>query len=180
MTFNLISPAQIIGIRCGEHAGLNGWINLPKNLSLSYNLGCDWMEEELWSFGPFMLTRLLSDEEQGRNILKNTGKMSTLTVTPNGATDHESISSSLCDSSPLLHLLLPQLCDSRGPIHHSHQRTMNAYLTQVQRQSLIDQYMDCYLETGGDEDDGMEMALLGLSNPELIAEIESSGWGISL
>jgi hypothetical protein len=57
---------------------------------------------------------------------------------------------------------------------------MNAYLTQVQRQSLIDQYMDCYLETGGDEDDGMEMALLGLSNPELIAEIESSGWGISL
>ncbi|NBR40267.1 MAG: hypothetical protein EBT93_12765 [Alphaproteobacteria bacterium] len=64
MTFNLISPAQIIGIRCGEHAGLNGWINLPKNLSLSYNLGCDWMEEELWSFGPFMLTRLLSDEEQ--------------------------------------------------------------------------------------------------------------------
>lgn len=64
MIFNLITPGNIVGIRCGEHAGLNGWINLPKNLSLSYNLGCDWMEEELWSFGPFMLTRLLPEDEQ--------------------------------------------------------------------------------------------------------------------
>lgn len=57
---------------------------------------------------------------------------------------------------------------------------MNTYLTQTQRRSLIDQYMDCYLETGGDEDDGMEIALMGLSNPELIKEVRSTGWGISL
>jgi len=57
---------------------------------------------------------------------------------------------------------------------------MQTYLTREQRQSLIDQYMDCYLETGGDEDDGMEIALMGLSNPELIREVQSTGWGISL
>jgi hypothetical protein len=57
---------------------------------------------------------------------------------------------------------------------------MNTYLTQAQRQSLIEQYLDCHYETGGDENDGMEICLNCLSNPELISEIQASGWDISL
>ena len=57
---------------------------------------------------------------------------------------------------------------------------MNTYLTQAQRQSLIEQYLDCHYETGGDEDDGMEICLNCLSNPELIAYVQASGWDISL
>ena len=57
---------------------------------------------------------------------------------------------------------------------------MQAYLTSDQRQSLIDQYIDCHLETGGEDAEGLEIALSCLSNPELIAYVKESGWDISL
>ena len=57
---------------------------------------------------------------------------------------------------------------------------MNSYLTQTQRQSLIEQYLDCHYETGGDENDGTDVYLNRLSNPELIRHVKSTGWGISL
>ena len=54
----------------------------------------------------------------------------------------------------------------------------NTFLTAEQRQSLIDQYIDCYEETGGEDTEGMTICLMCLSNPELIAEVKASGWGI--
>jgi hypothetical protein len=62
--FNLISPGRIIGIRYSKTAGLNGWVLLPNRCSLNINLGVDWCEQEIFSFGPFALVREYTEEEQ--------------------------------------------------------------------------------------------------------------------
>ena len=55
---------------------------------------------------------------------------------------------------------------------------MNTFLTKARRQELIDQYLDCYEETGGEDVDGMEVTLNSLSNPELVKYCEEAGWDI--
>ena len=58
---------------------------------------------------------------------------------------------------------------------------MNCYLTKEQRAELIAQYIDCFLETGGSEEDAIttENMLLKMSNSLLISEIKESGWDIN-
>ena len=58
---------------------------------------------------------------------------------------------------------------------------MNCYLTKEQRTELIAQYIDCFLETGGSEEDAIttENMLLKMSNSQLISEIKESGWDIN-
>lgn len=60
---NINLPGYIAGLRYSKTAGLNGWVNLPNRLSISYNLGCDWTEQEIAHFGPFMLTQAYTEAE---------------------------------------------------------------------------------------------------------------------
>lgn len=61
------------------------------------------------------------------------------------------------------------------------------YITKDRRQSLIDQYMDCWFDTqsysteDAAEDEGREMRteLESMNNSQLMAEVQSSGWGIA-
>ena len=55
---------------------------------------------------------------------------------------------------------------------------MNTYITKTRRQELIDQYIDCYEETGGEDPEGLRIRLDALSNPELVKYCQDSGWGI--
>lgn len=55
---------------------------------------------------------------------------------------------------------------------------MNTYLTADRRRDLIDQYIDCYEETGGEDPEGMRAVLNCLPNPELVKYCKESGWGI--
>ena len=58
---------------------------------------------------------------------------------------------------------------------------MDCYLTKDQRADLIAQYIECFLETGGSEEDALstENSLLKMSNTQLISEIRESGWDIN-
>jgi len=53
---------------------------------------------------------------------------------------------------------------------------MLTYLTQTRRQDLIDQYIDCYEETSGEDSEGLRAWLNQLSNPNLVWHCEESGW----
>lgn len=55
---------------------------------------------------------------------------------------------------------------------------MNTFLTAERRQDLIDQYIDCHEETGGEDPAGLRICLNCLSNPELIQYCKDSGWDI--
>ena len=55
---------------------------------------------------------------------------------------------------------------------------MTTYITQTRRQELIDQYIDCHEETGGEDSEGLRIALNCLSNPELVNYCKESGWDI--
>ena len=55
---------------------------------------------------------------------------------------------------------------------------MNTYITKARRQELIDQVLDCYYETGGEDVDALEVQLNSLSNPELVKYCEDTGWDI--
>ena len=52
------------------------------------------------------------------------------------------------------------------------------YITKARRQELIDEYMECYEETGGEDIAAEEASLKAMSNSELVAEIKASGWEI--
>lgn len=54
----------------------------------------------------------------------------------------------------------------------------STYLSKADRKSLIDEYIDCYEDTGGDDPDGERERLESMNNSELIKEIKSSGWDI--
>jgi len=56
---------------------------------------------------------------------------------------------------------------------------MNTYINESRRQDLIDQYIDCHEETGGEDSDGLRICLNCLSNPELVKYCQESGWGIA-
>ena len=56
--------------------------------------------------------------------------------------------------------------------------TTTTFLSQAQRQDLIEQYIDCYEETGGEFPEYITEMLESLSNPALINEINASGWDI--
>ena len=55
---------------------------------------------------------------------------------------------------------------------------MNTYLTADRRQELIDQYIDCHEELGGEDSEGLRISLNCLSNPELVKYCQASGWDI--
>jgi len=60
------------------------------------------------------------------------------------------------------------------------------YITKARRQDLIEQYMDCWFETcsysteANAETEGqwMQQQLEAMNNSQLVAECETSGWGI--
>jgi hypothetical protein len=56
---------------------------------------------------------------------------------------------------------------------------MNTYLTNAHRNSLVDQYVDCYEETGGEDSIITRIYLERLSNSELVKECNKSGWDIN-
>jgi len=61
------------------------------------------------------------------------------------------------------------------------------YINKARRQSLIDQYMECWFDTESysteeaAEDEGREMRaeLESMNNSQLMADIKASGWGIA-
>ena len=57
-------------------------------------------------------------------------------------------------------------------------QAMNTFITEARRQDLINQYMDCHEETGGEDSEGLRICLNCLSNPELIKYCQDSGWDI--
>ena len=52
------------------------------------------------------------------------------------------------------------------------------YITKARRAELIDEYMECYEETGGEDIADERASLEAMNNSELVAEITASGWGI--
>ncbi len=60
------------------------------------------------------------------------------------------------------------------------------YINKARRQDLIEQYMDCWLETESwaseataeEEEAGMRQELQAMNNSQLVAECRASGWGI--
>ena len=56
---------------------------------------------------------------------------------------------------------------------------MNNYLTYARRQDLVDQYIDCYKETGGEDSTIARIGLERLTNSELVKTCLDSGWGIA-
>ena len=55
---------------------------------------------------------------------------------------------------------------------------MQTFITNDRRQQLIDQYIDCHEDTGGEDSEGLRICLNSLSNPELVKYCQDSGWGI--
>jgi len=55
---------------------------------------------------------------------------------------------------------------------------MNTYLTKEQRYLLIEEYIDCYEETGGEDSEGTRAYLNTLSNSALVGVVRDSGWDI--
>ena len=54
----------------------------------------------------------------------------------------------------------------------------STYLSKEDRKFYIDEYIDCYDETGGDDPDTERTRLESLNNSDLIKEIKETGWGI--
>lgn len=54
----------------------------------------------------------------------------------------------------------------------------STYLNKADRKSYIDEYIDCYEDTGGDDLDAERERLEAMNNSELIKEIKSTGWDI--
>ena len=54
----------------------------------------------------------------------------------------------------------------------------STYLSKEDRKSYIDEYIDCYEETGGDDPDTERTRLESLNNSDLIKEIKATGWDI--
>ena len=60
------------------------------------------------------------------------------------------------------------------------------YINKARRQDLIEQYMDCWLETESWESEEtaerdeaeMRQELQAMNNSQLVAECQASGWGI--
>jgi hypothetical protein len=60
------------------------------------------------------------------------------------------------------------------------------YISKARRAELIEEFMDCWMETesystpeaADDEAHQYRADLAALSNPDLVAEIKASGWGI--
>lgn len=55
---------------------------------------------------------------------------------------------------------------------------MNTFITEERREELIFQYIDCYMETGGEDAEGLIHTLNRLSNSELVRFCQDSGWDI--
>ena len=56
---------------------------------------------------------------------------------------------------------------------------MNTYISEARRQELIDQYIDCHEEVGGEDPDDLRICLNCLSNSELVKYCQESGWDIN-
>ena len=62
----------------------------------------------------------------------------------------------------------------------------STYISKARRAELIDEFMDCWMETesystpeaADDEARKYRADLAALSNPDLVAEIKASGWDI--
>ena len=54
----------------------------------------------------------------------------------------------------------------------------STYLSKEDRKSYIDEYIDCYEDTDGDDPDAERERLEAMNNSELIKEIKSTGWDI--
>jgi hypothetical protein len=75
---------------------------------------------------------------------------------------------------------LPSTPDVLQLTHQPKEKSiMNTYINESRRQDLIDQYIDCHEETGGEDSDGLRICLNCLSNPELVKYCQESGWGIA-
>ena len=60
---------------------------------------------------------------------------------------------------------------------------MQTYLTVFQRQSLIDQYLDCALEVGDILEEDLwvlETQLRSYDNVQLVQQCEDTGWDITV
>lgn len=55
---------------------------------------------------------------------------------------------------------------------------MTTYINEARRQELIDQYIDCHEETGGEDSEGLRISLNCLSDSELVKYCKESGWDI--
>ena len=49
----------------------------------------------------------------------------------------------------------------------------------LRRQDLINQYIDCHEEVGGEDSDGLRICLNCLSDSELVKYCQESGWDIN-
>jgi hypothetical protein len=72
-------------------------------------------------------------------------------------------------------------------LHHPSPDMATTYITKDRRQSLINQYMECWFDTESysteeaAEGEGREMRaeLESMNNSRLVAECRSTGWGIA-
>ena len=55
-------------VSLGKASGLTAAIHVGSGSFLNYRLGCDWEERIVWQRGPFMLTRLETEQEEADRI----------------------------------------------------------------------------------------------------------------
>ena len=55
---------------------------------------------------------------------------------------------------------------------------MQTFITKARRQELIDQYIDCHEDLGGDDSEALLVQLNAMNNSELVQYVKDSGWDI--